>query len=54
MARDLEKRDQEYEQCVIALTAVMETAMVTTPSAFVCPLIVCHWELLSFYGLWVY
>lgn len=28
MARDLEKKDLEFEQCVIALTKVMETAQV--------------------------
>ena len=28
MAKDMEKNDKEYEQCVIALTTVMETAKV--------------------------
>lgn len=28
MARDLEKKDLEFEQCVIALAKVMETAQV--------------------------
>lgn len=30
MARDLEKKDLEFEQCVIALAKVMETAQVGT------------------------
>ena len=30
MTKDLEKRDQEFEQCVIALTTVLETVKVAS------------------------